>query len=34
MTDPPLLDLGFEPRTQLDVEFVYVGDPMCSLNRP
>lgn len=30
MTNPPLLDLGLEPRTQIAVEFVYVGDPMCS----
>ncbi len=30
MSDSLLLDLGFEPRAQLDVEFVYVGDPMCS----
>lgn len=30
MTKPPLIDLGLEPRTQLDLEFVYVGDPMCS----
>jgi putative protein-disulfide isomerase len=30
MANPPLLDLGLAPRTQLDLEFVYVGDPMCS----
>lgn len=30
MTNPPLIDLGLEQRTQLDLEFVYVGDPMCS----
>jgi len=30
MTNPSLLDLRLEPRTQLDLEFVYVGDPMCS----
>lgn len=30
MTNPPLIDLGLEQQTQLDLEFVYVGDPMCS----
>jgi hypothetical protein len=30
MSNPPLLDLGLEPRTQVALEFVYVGDPMCS----
>jgi len=30
VTNPPLLDLGLEQRTHLDLEFVYVGDPMCS----
>ena len=30
MTKPPLLDLGLDPLPQLDLEFVYVGDPMCS----
>lgn len=30
MSGPPLIDLGLEPRTDLDLEFVYVGDPMCS----
>ncbi|MEX0700155.1 MAG: DsbA family protein [Acidimicrobiia bacterium] len=30
MSDSPLLDLGLGQQTQLDVEFVYVGDPMCS----
>jgi putative protein-disulfide isomerase len=30
MTKPPLIDLGLDPRTRLDLEFVYVGDPMCS----
>ena len=30
MANPPPLDLGLEPQTQLDLEFVYVGDPMCS----
>jgi putative protein-disulfide isomerase len=25
-----LIDLGLDPRTRLDLEFVYVGDPMCS----
>lgn len=30
MSSPPLIDLGLEQRTQLDLEFVYVGDPMCS----
>lgn len=26
----PLLDLGLDPGPQLDLEFIYVGDPMCS----
>jgi len=26
MTTPPPVDRGLEPPTQLDVEFVYVGD--------
>jgi len=30
VTNPPLLYLGLETRTQIAVEFVYVGDPMCS----
>ncbi|MFP3883207.1 MAG: hypothetical protein ACLFWH_12930 [Actinomycetota bacterium] len=30
MANPPLLDLGLEQQTDLDLEFVYVGDPMCS----
>lgn len=30
MTNPPLIDLGLKQQTQLDLEFVYVGDPMCS----
>lgn len=30
MTRPQAIDLGLDQRTHLDVEFVYVGDPMCS----
>lgn len=30
MINPPLLDLRLEQQTDLDLEFVYVGDPMCS----
>lgn len=30
MTTPPTIDLGLEPSVQRDLEFVYVGDPMCS----
>lgn len=32
MTNPPTVDLGLGlgPTPQLDAEFVYVGDPMCS----
>lgn len=29
MTNPPLIDLGLEQQTQLDLGFVYVGDSMC-----
>lgn len=30
MTTPPLLDLGLDMQSRRDLEFVYVGDPMCS----
>jgi putative protein-disulfide isomerase len=30
MSTPPTLDLGLEVPTRRDLEFVYVGDPMCS----
>lgn len=30
MTKPPLLDLLLDQPPQLDLEFIYVGDPMCS----
>lgn len=30
MSTPPILDLGLDTPTRRDLEFVYVGDPMCS----
>lgn len=30
MSGPPQIDLGLEPPTDPDLEFIYVGDPMCS----
>lgn len=30
MPQPPLIDLGIDPPADADLEFVYVGDPMCS----
>ncbi len=30
MTNPTVFDLGLDQRARLDLEFVYVGDPMCS----
>jgi putative protein-disulfide isomerase len=30
MDKPRLLDLGLDPQPQSDLEFIYVGDPMCS----
>lgn len=30
MSTPPMLDLGLDTSARRDLEFVYVGDPMCS----
>lgn len=30
MTTPPVLDLGSDMASELDLEFIYVADPMCS----